>query len=141
VKPAAILLVVAALLMPLPAAAGVAVIVHPSVSVDFLTTDQVVQLYLGRTGQLPDGTGVQPLDLGEGSAPRAEFIRKVLGKSEQQLRSYWSRLIFTGKAQPPRRMNNTAEVLRAVATTPGYIGYVDSGDATSTKIKVLYRAE
>ncbi|MFP5441185.1 MAG: phosphate ABC transporter substrate-binding protein [Gammaproteobacteria bacterium] len=134
-------IIVAALLASTPAAAGVAVIAHPSVGIDSLTADEVMQLYMGRTGQLPDGTEVQPLDLGEGSRPRAEFIGRVLGRSEQQLRSYWSRMIFTGKARPPRRMNNTAEVLRTVATMPGYIGYVDVNDATSTKIKVLYRIE
>lgn len=132
----------ATLLAPLSSAqAGVAVIAHPSTPVSALTQEQVRQLYSGRSTKLPDGTEVQPLDQADGSPARSEFVAKVLGKTEQQVRSYWSRMIFTGKAQPPRQMNNTAEVLRAVATTPGYIGYVDSKDATSDKIKVLYKAE
>lgn len=122
------------------AQAGVAVIAHPSTKVNSLTADQVSQLFLGRINQLPDGTVVNPLDVGEGSPLRGEFIDKVLGKNEQQMRSYWSRMIFTGKAQPPRVMNSASDVLRAVASTPGYIGYVDSKDA-GDKVKVLYRAD
>lgn len=135
------LVLLGALLAPFSAAwAGVVVIAHPSVSAGSLTSDQVSQIYMGRVSKLPDGTAVGPLDQAEGSPARAQFIDKVLGKTEAQLRSYWSRMIFTGKAQPPRVVNNTAEVLRTVASTPGYIGYVDSKDATSDKIRVLFRA-
>ncbi len=133
-------LLAALLALPLSAQAGVAIIVHPSTPVDAITADQASQIYMGRTNQLPDGTAVKQLDQAEGTPARAQFLAKVLNKTEAQLRSYWSRMIFTGKAQPPRVLGNTAEVLRTVASTPGYIGYVDSKDATSSKIKVLYTA-
>ena len=129
-------------LAPLASAQAVIVVIaHPSVQTSALTADQVSQLFMGRASQLPDGTAVKALDLGEGSPVRAQFIDRTLGKTEAQLRSYWSRMIFTGKAQPPRVMKNTAEMLRAVASTPGYIGYVDGKDATSDRVKVLYRAD
>ena len=128
-------------LAPLSVQAGVVVIAHPSVQVSALTADQVSQLFMGRSSQLPDGTAVKMLDLAEGSPVRAQFIDKALGKTEGQLRSYWSRMIFTGKAQPPRMMKSTLDVMRSVASAPGYIGYVDSKDAVGDKVKVLYSAE
>lgn len=131
----------AALLAPVSALAGVVVIANPSVKTESLTADQVAKLYMGRTTSLPDGTAVQPLDLPAGVPARTDFLGKVLDKTEQQLRSYWSRAIFTGKAQPPRQMGNAAEVVRAVASSPGYVGYVDSKDVGAAKVKVLFSAE
>ncbi|MFZ5756334.1 MAG: phosphate ABC transporter substrate-binding protein [Pseudomonadota bacterium] len=128
-------------LTALPVQAGVAVVVHPSVNVGALNVDQLGQLFLGRAKTLPDGTPVSPIDLAEGSALRITFSERVLGKNEQQLRSYWSRMIFTGKGQPPRSMATSQDVLRAVAATPGYIGYVDSRDVVAGKVKVVYSLE
>ncbi len=125
--------------LPMSAQAGVVVIAHPSVQTSALTAEQVSQLFGGRTTQLPDGSAVQPLNMNEGAAARAQFNAKVLGKTEQQLRSYWSRMIFTGKAQPPRVLNSSADMLRTVASTSGYVGYIDSQDV-GDKVKVLYSA-
>lgn len=129
------------LALPALATAGVVVIAHPSVSVTALTADQVSQIYLGRSSSLPGGQAVQPLDQAEGSPARDQFAQKVLGRSEQQLRSYWSRMIFTGKGQPPRALAGSADVLRQVAGNPGFIGYVDSKEIGNARVKVLLTME
>lgn len=122
------------------ASAGVAIIAHPSTGTSTLTVEQVSQIFMGRAKALPDGSLVTPVDLAEGAPARVQFVERVLGKNEQQLRSYWSRMIFTGKGQPPRSVATAAEVLRMVANTPGTVGYVDTKDLT-TKVKVLYRVD
>lgn len=121
--------------------AGIAVIAHPSVTAGALTVEQVSQLFMGRAKSLPDGTVVTPIDLAEGAPARVQFVERVLGKNEQQLRSYWSRMIFTGKGQPPRSVNSAAEVVKMVASTPGFIGYVDAKDVAAGKVKVLYQIQ
>lgn len=123
------------------AEAGIVVVANPSVADNSLTAAQVSQLFMGRAKALPDGTAVTPLDLPEGSALRVQFADRVLGKTEQQLRSYWTRIIFTGKGQPPRSLGSAAEVLRTVAANPGHIGYVDSKDVVGGKVKVLFTLE
>lgn len=123
------------------AAAGVVVVTHPSSSVQSLTRDQISQLFLGRSNTLPDGKAVTLVDLAEGSELRVVFVTQVLGKSEQQLRSHWTRMIFSGKGQPPRSVGSSAEVARFVSTTPGAVGYIDSKDLVAGKIKVLYSVE
>lgn len=127
--------------MPVMAQAGVAVIAHPSLRVDALTQDNVRQLFLGRMKTLSDGSSPTLIDLDSSVPVRAVFLSEVMGKTEQQIRGYWVRLIFTGKAQPPKVMTSTADVLRAVSSTPGYIGYVDSADAARANVKVLYKAD
>jgi ABC-type phosphate transport system substrate-binding protein len=127
-------------LLPVMARAGVAIIASPSTAVGALTADEVGQVYLGRMKTLPDGSPVSAVDQQEGSASREEFLDRVLGKNQQQLRSYWTRMVFTGKGQPPRSVGNDAEVIRAVLSAPGVIGYVDSS-AVTAKVKVLYRVD
>lgn len=120
--------------------AGVALIAHPDTAVSSLDAQQVLKIYMGRTSNLPDGSAVVPLDQAEGSPIRSEFVTRVLGKTEQQLRSFWSREIFTGKGQPPRSVGSSADVIRMVTSRPGYVGYIDSKDVTP-KVKVLLRVD
>ena len=131
----------AALAWSAVANAGIAVIVHPSVTAGALTVEQVSQLFMGRAKSLPDGTAITPIDLAEGAPVRVQFVERVLGKNEQQLRSYWSRMIFTGKGQPPRSVNSTADMVKMVAASPGFIGYVDAKDVVAGKVKVLYQIQ
>ena len=56
--------------------------------------------------------------------------------SESQLKSYWSKLVFTGKGQPPRDVQTDAEMIELVAGNPNIIGYVDISSVTD-KVKVL----
>ncbi len=76
--------------------------------------------------------------MAEGTNARTEFLAKVLDKTEQQLRAHWTRMIFTGKAKPPRNAQTAEEVLRYVSDTPGAIGYVESEKLPST-VKVVFR--
>lgn len=126
---------------PSPVRAGVVVIAHPSVKVEGLSKNEVRQLFMGRTVSLPDGTVATLLDLDESVPARAGFLKDVMGKTEQQMRGYWTRLIFTGRAQPPKVMPSAADVVRTVSTAPGYIGYVDSADAARANVRILYRAD
>jgi hypothetical protein len=49
-------------------------------------------------------------------------------------------MIFTGRGQPPHRVDSAREVLRIVESTPGAIGYVDEQQVTA-RVRVLYRME
>lgn len=131
----------ALVLLPVSVQAGVVVVAHPAVKIDALTEQDVRQLFMGRTSSLPDGTPVKLLDLGEDVPARALFLSDVMGKTEQQMRSYWTRQIFTGKAQAPKVMASDSDVVRTVSATPGYVGYVDSAEAVRANVKILYKAD
>lgn len=115
--------------------AEVAVIVHPSVATEASKKD-ISRVFLGKSKSLPGGAKVSPVSLSEGNAARDEFNDKVLGKSDSQLKSYWSKLVFTGKGQPPSELASDADVVAKVAADPGTIGYVSSGSVTDG-VKVL----
>lgn len=105
--------------------AEVAVIVHSS-NADSIDAKFIKRLYLGKKKSFPSGATAIPVSLKSGEAARDEFNKKLLSKSSSQLKAYWSKLVFTGKATPPKEMSAT-EVIKIVQDNPNVIGYVDSG--------------
>lgn len=117
--------------------AEVAVIVHPS-NANTLTVDQVSKIFLGRDKTFPDGSQAVPAALADGSAATAAFNTTVLKKSASQLKSYWSKLVFTGKGTPPKEVASDAELIKLIAANPNLIGYVDAA-AVDASVKVVLK--
>jgi ABC-type phosphate transport system substrate-binding protein len=93
--------------------------------VSTLSRDQVVDIFLGKRNYFPDGRPAEPIDQAEGSDTRDVFYLEVTGKSPAQVKAHWSKIIFTGRGQPPREAANSAEVKQYVAGNPNAIGYID----------------
>jgi ABC-type phosphate transport system substrate-binding protein len=119
-----------------PARAGEVVVVAAKSSVGAMTPEQVSQLFLGKSPTLPGGQSAVLIDQAEGSAARDGFYAKLAGKNAAQMKALWSRLTFSGTAQPPKAVGGDAEVKRAVAETPGAVGYIDKG-ALDGSVKVV----
>ena len=133
-------LVASAALCFTTAHAAQAVVVSAKSTVPSLTADQVSQLFLGKSATLPGGAMAVLIDQPEGSPARDEFYTKATGKNAAQMKALWSRLTFSGAAQPPKVVAGPAEVKKAVADTPGAIGYIDKGAVDGT-VKVLFTLE
>ncbi|MGI4860205.1 MAG: phosphate ABC transporter substrate-binding protein [Janthinobacterium lividum] len=101
-----------------------------------LTENQVADIFLGRTGYFPGGGPAVPIDQPDDAPGRAEFYRTVAGKSPAQLKVYWSKLIFTGRGQPPREVSDAAAVKKLLIARPDMIGYIDSDDQ-DPRLKVI----
>ncbi|MDB5900887.1 MAG: hypothetical protein JWP22_2784 [Ramlibacter sp.] len=95
-----------------------------------LTKEQVADLFLGKNFSLT------PIDLPEGSPQYAEFYRKATGRDIAQVKSTWSRLVFSGKAQAPRQLPDAAAVKKAVAADPKAVGYMEKS-AVDPSVKVV----
>lgn len=114
----------------LPAfAQAVAVIVNPK-NASTLSAEQVSNIFLGKSNEL---VGV---DLSDGNPVRDAFYHKVTGKDGAQLKAYWAKLVFTGKAQPLKEFASDAEVKKFVASNPTGIGYIDKA-AVDGSVKVI----
>jgi ABC-type phosphate transport system substrate-binding protein len=118
------------------ASAEVKVIGHSNVKDGALSQDVVTRLFLGKQDKFPSGKKVVVIDQEPGEDIRDEFYTKVIKKNPAQLKSYWSRLIFTGQGLPPKRVLDDDEVLELIAENPSLIGYV-SGEADVSGVKVL----
>jgi ABC-type phosphate transport system substrate-binding protein len=106
-------------------AADVVVVVSARNPVTKLSENQVVDLFLGKASRFPDGSQALPIDQVEGSPEREEFYQQITGKSAAQLKAYWSKIIFTGRGQPPRELSSGIEVRKFIAANPDAIGYID----------------
>ena len=116
-------------------AAG-AVVVAKGSDIAALDAETAKKLFLGRTPQL-SGQNVVLLFQKDGSA-REEFETKVLQRSGADLTAYWSKLIFTGKANAPVEAGGDTDVKAKVNSTPGAVGYI-SESAIDGSVKVLYK--
>jgi ABC-type phosphate transport system substrate-binding protein len=120
-------------------ASELVVIVSARSTAPVLRNDQVAAIFLGQTAQFPDGAYVSAIDQPVGSNTRDEFYARVASKSPALLKAYWSKLLFTGRGQPPREVDGNAAVKKLVAETPGLIGYIERSalDASVRPVLVL----
>ncbi|MCG7561555.1 phosphate ABC transporter substrate-binding protein [Pseudoalteromonas sp. McH1-42] len=107
---------------------AVDVVVHPS-NTATLDKNQIEQIFLGKLKTFNGAGKAVPVSQSDTSAASEEFYSKVIGRSASQLKAYWSKLLFTGKGQPPKKLANDQEVLEMVSSDASIIGYVTSGSA------------
>jgi ABC-type phosphate transport system substrate-binding protein len=107
------------------ASAELVVIVSARNPAPLLTGNQVSAIFLGQSARFPDGAEAVALDQRVGSQERNQFYAQVAGKTPALLKAHWSKLVFTGRGQPPREAADSASVRRMVADNPSMIGYID----------------
>jgi ABC-type phosphate transport system substrate-binding protein len=105
--------------------ADVVAVVSAKSPVTTLSMSQVADIFSGRASRFPNGVQAFPIDQAEGSAVRDEFYSKVVGKTAAQIKAYWSKIIFTGRGQPPPIVPNSIEMKKRINDNPAAIGYID----------------
>src|SRR5688572_27213601 len=109
-----------------PASADVVAVVSVKNPVQVLSKGQIAAIFLGKASRFPNGEPVLPIDQAEGSAARDSFYANLTGKSPAQLKAYWSKIIFTGRGQPPLAVSNSDQVKQRLADNPHAIGYIEN---------------
>lgn len=106
------------------AATDVVVVVSADSPLIALSKNQVADIFLGRTRTFPDGRRAEPVDLPESSAPHETFYAEFTGRNASQLKAYWSKIIFTGRGQPPKQLADIGRVKQALQGNPDAIAYL-----------------
>lgn len=117
--------------------AETAVIVNTSNN-SALSEDIIADIYLGKAKKFPNGNKVTAITVSEKSDAKTSFNKKVLDKSNSQLKTYWAKLVFTGKGRPPKEHSTDEEVKQLVAANPNMIGVIDAS-AVDASVKVVYK--
>ena len=133
-------LTVLGVLFSMQSFAEIAVVVHPSSSVQELSADEVSRLFLGKAKSFPGGAQAVPVNQDEGNPARTKFNDVVCKKNSSQYKAYWSQLVFTGKGTPPKDAGDDAAVKALVAANPNMIGYIDSASVDAS-VKVVHRVQ
>jgi len=101
--------------------ADIAVIVSEKNATTQMSAREVRKLFLGKSRKLPDGSrallvGLQPI--------QTAFNKSALRKADAQVKAAWSRLLFSGRAKPPREFSSASAVIEFVAGNSNAVGYV-----------------
>jgi ABC-type phosphate transport system substrate-binding protein len=108
------------------AVADVVVVVSAKSTTAALSKTQVTDIFLGRVSHFPDGKRAVPIDQVAGSAAREQFYTRLAGRTPAQMKAYWSKIIFTGRGQPPTEVSDGAELKKRLAANADAIGYIDA---------------
>jgi ABC-type phosphate transport system substrate-binding protein len=123
-------LVLGQLLLASVARADEIVVIGNPAAATPLTKEQAADLFLGKS------PGMKLIDQPASAPIKAAFYQQVSGHDLSQVKATWSRLIFTGKAQPPKELADSAAVKKAVAADPKTIGYIEKSAVDGT-VKVV----
>jgi len=115
---------------------SIAVIANPASPIKTLSPSQIMSLYTGRQDSAFDSFSAVPLDQPNGSELRRAFYFSITGQNEAQINAFWARLAFSGRALPPRPMNDSAAIVNRVAADIHAIGYV-TRDAVTRDVTVI----
>ena len=135
-----LLLCVMSWLLIQPAAevhAEMVVVVNTRCGVAAMTRNEVINLFFGRSRQFFNGIEAQPVDMPDTHPDRARFYNALLGKDLAEVNAYWSRQVFSGRAQPPVRVTSPEEVIKWVVSHPGGIGFVELSKADA-RVRVVH---
>ena len=117
---------------------GIAVIVNPANTIQYITLDQIKNIYLGKITKWTEISGA--------SVPNTNNQIVIIGRdSASGTRSYFDESVLL-KATPTNKMlekNSNGAVLQTVAQTPGSIGYVSIGFVSKDvkAVPVWYNAQ
>lgn len=126
-------------IVPAARAQDVVAVVSAKNPVQALNSEQIAEIFLGKTARFPDGTEAVPIDQTEDSPMRDKFYLQFTGKSPAQVKAHWSKIIFTGRGQPPKQVADSAEAKRLVADNPRSIAYIDNSLIDSS-VRIVSKA-
>lgn len=106
-------------------AADLVVIVSAQAPATSLSAEQVADIFLSEVNRFPDGREAVAVDQTIGAPLRDEFYARVAHRSPALMKAYWTKMIFTGRGQPPREAASNAAVRKLVADNPAMIGYIE----------------
>lgn len=96
-------------------------------------------IYTGNHLKWSNGNKIQVVDQAETSLGK-KFYESVLGKTLNQVRSQWTKLMLSGQASAPVQCASDKAVKKIVANNPHAIGYIASS-ALDASVKELFRLE
>jgi ABC-type phosphate transport system substrate-binding protein len=113
----------------------VAVIANPSVPVDTITNNELLDFYTRDIRFWNNKKSVTVFDL----KPRneiKEIFYDYLGKSTSRMKSIWMKKMLSGEGDPPESLDSEEDILKKVSSTPGSIGFV-THSLVNKNVKVL----
>jgi hypothetical protein len=102
-----------------------------------MTKSQVIDLFMGRYIAFPNGQKANPVELTGDAETKKYFYQDLVGMSLARVNAYWSRVKFTGRIKPSKKVSSTDNITGMLATSPLSISYMLRKHVTKD-LKVVY---
>jgi len=117
-------------------AVELAIVVGIGSPIDDIDLDTLRDVYLRRQRLWAGGESALPVNLPADDPLRRAFSRRVLGRAPEELVGYWNRRYFEG-VRPPLVLGSPRAVCAYLATEPGGVGYVPTGEVDRDACRVI----
>lgn len=118
-------------------AGGIVVVAHADSAIGTLSREQVTHIFLGRMKRLPNGVPVTAVEV---EALRERFYKRLINRDMAEINAYWARLRFSGRTQPPQRLESSEAALAAVLADRNAVAHLES-DALDPRVKIVLRLD
>jgi ABC-type phosphate transport system substrate-binding protein len=112
---------------------GAVVIANSSVPADSLSADALKDIYTANTKYWDGG---QSIIIAVMPDQTDAAIQQVSGMDANTFKTFWKRLMFSGRGKQPKSADDTASLVALVASTKGAIAIVPA-DATLSGVKKI----
>ena len=117
-------------------AEDIVVVVSSKFQSNTLQESDVKRIFLAKTNHI-NNKRINVIEL-KNASYKEIFYKKISNKTQSQLRAYWSRLIFTGKAKPPKQVTSVDLLLKNMSKNESIITYLPISMVTD-EMKILYK--
>jgi len=107
---------------------AIQVIINAQTELSSLSRKQVMSLFLGRSRNFPNTLMAKAFDHKVDSDIRKRFFEALTGKAISDIDAYWARLRYSGRASPPKELEDVDAVLKEVMNNKYSIAYVSEQD-------------
>jgi ABC-type phosphate transport system substrate-binding protein len=114
---------------------GVVLIANKSVTADSISAAALQDIYIGRTMYWQDGQSVIITVLA-GDAAADKALNEVSGMDASQFKTFWQRMVFSGRGHQPNKADDVAALVTLVAQTRGAVALVPA-DADLKGVKQI----
>lgn len=116
---------------------GVVIIANEGVQADSIDAASLKDIYTGRTAYWPDGQSVKLAVLDDQIAGKTDAaLEEVSGMDNSHFKTFWQRMVFSGRGQMPQKFGDAASLAAYVASTRGAIAIVPA-DADLKGVKII----
>jgi hypothetical protein len=115
----------------------IVVVVSINNPTSIMTKSQVIDLFMGRYIAFPNGQKANPVELIGDADTKKSFYQDLVGMSLARVNAYWSRVKFTGRIKPSKKLSSTGNITGILTTSPLSISYMLRKHVTKD-LKVVY---
>lgn len=116
--------------------ANIVIICNKDVAVDALRRDDVRDIFLGKQRRWPDDNMAEIVTLANYDIHR-RFLQQFTAKTPTQFRTYWRKMLFTGKGMVPKAFPDEKSLITYIAKTKGAIGYMTAPVPPDNRLKII----